>query len=91
MKKLFVLSALLLLTACGSKLDGTYVQKSAYVTFKSNGKAYTNMSLGLGEVAYPYEMDGNKITVHLPNATPVWTLKEDGSIDAGILGTFTRK
>lgn len=90
MKKLFLLTIALLLSACGAKLDGTYIQGNAHFTFKSNGKASTNMLLGF-EYEVPYEVDGDKITIHFQNGTPIWTLKKDGSIDAGPFGTFTKK
>lgn len=103
MKKLFFFSIVLLLTACGSKLDGTYTQdilanpalgtrnKEIHITFKSNGKASTNIMLDLGEMELPYEIDGDQITIHFQNGAPIWKLNKDGSIDGGMFGIFTKK
>jgi outer membrane lipopolysaccharide assembly protein LptE/RlpB len=80
MKRLFLLSAALLLAACGSKLDGTYTDGSGMMsyTFKSNGKmAQTVMGT---EVEMNYEVDGNKVKLITPQGKLVMTLLEDGSI-----------
>lgn len=90
MKKLFLVSMILLLSACGSKLDGTYKNNDGLqLTFNSNGTVSTTM-LDM-EMELSYEVNGNKIKVQFPQGDQIWTLKEDGSIDAGFLGKYTKK
>jgi hypothetical protein len=93
---LFLLSAVLLLSACGSKsrLDGTYATEPGAggisLTFQSNGKV-TRSFMG-NEVEGNYEVDGNKVKITgLPGAgTQVLTLLEDGSIQGGMGVKFTK-
>ncbi len=82
MKLLFLLVAALLLSACGSKLDGTYADDSGLInyTFESNGKV-TQSTLGTYEVEMNYEVEGNKIKILIPQEDSlVLTLQDDGSI-----------
>jgi hypothetical protein len=70
--QLFLLSSVLLLSACGSKsrLDGTYAYAdqtgfvSVSYTFKSNGKV-TASAMGR-EYELNYEVDGNKVRITNP-------------------------
>ena len=81
MNLLFLLFSALLLSACGSKLDGTYADESGMMnyTFKSNGKV-SQSAMGT-EVEMNYEVDGNKIKVLMPQGVSmVMTLQDDGSI-----------
>lgn len=92
MKKLYLLSIALLLSACGSKLDGTYVGKGMFAassfTFQSNGKVVVN-NMGI-KAEVPYEIDGDKIKIMAMGGVIV-TLKEDGSFDLPGGGTFTKQ
>lgn len=92
MKKLFLLSIVLLLSACGSKIEGTYVSASnilevTSLTFKSNGKL-SIQSKKAAEFEVPYSEDGDKITAGVPF---LLVRAKDGSIYSPQLGTFTKK
>lgn len=84
MKTAVLVIAVLLLSACGSKLDGTYSDSTGMVsyTFRSNGTVL--ISAEGTEVELKYEIDGDKIKI--PMGTPqdsrdvVWTMLKDGSI-----------
>jgi outer membrane lipopolysaccharide assembly protein LptE/RlpB len=80
MKLMLFLVAALLLSACGSKLDGTYADEKEMinVTFKSNGKV-SQSAMGM-ETEMNYEVEGNKIKILMPQGAIVWTLQDDGSI-----------
>lgn len=79
-KKLFLLSAALLLSACGSKVDGTYEDKAKMISYTfSNGKM-TKSQNGKVELEVAYEIDGNNVKIITPQGSLVMTLLEDGSI-----------
>lgn len=81
LKKLILLSAVLLLAACGSKLNGTYADPSGSIayTFSSNGKVIQSM-LG-AEIEMNYEVDGNKLKLGgADGVSMVLTLVDDNSI-----------
>lgn len=89
-KKIILLPVVLLLVACGSKIDGTYVSKNgaSSFTFQSNGKVVIN-NMGIkGEV--PYEVDGDKIKIMAMGGLVV-TLNKDGSFDLPIVGAYTKQ
>lgn len=92
MNKLFLLSIALLLSACGSKIEGTYVGDGMFAassfTFKSNGKVLIN-NMGIQDEV-PYEIDGDKIKLMTMGGVIV-TLKQDGSFDLPGGGTYTKK
>lgn len=80
MKKLFALTAALLLAACGAKVSGTYVDKEGMVSFDfgSNGKV-TQTAMGI-ETELPYEVEDNKVKLQGPGGVMVLTLQGDGSL-----------
>lgn len=91
MKKLFLLSLVLMITACSPKLDldGTYKGELNF-TFKPNGKVST-MIFGVATET-PYEVDGDKIKFHFPGGkNVVLTIQKDGSLDGGLLGKFIKQ
>ncbi|MFA5017226.1 MAG: hypothetical protein WC504_06745 [Methylobacter sp.] len=91
MKKLFLLSAVLLLSACGPKLDGTYTDNMGITsyTFESNGKM-TQSIMGVA-IEMNYEVDGNKVKLIAPQGTFVLTLLEDGSIQGPMGSKFVKQ
>lgn len=92
MKKIYYLAIVLLLSACGTKIDGTYVGKGMFsassFTFQSNGKVVVN-NMGIKAEA-PYEIDGDKIKIMAMGGVIV-TLKKDGSFDLPGAGTYTKQ
>lgn len=91
MKKIFLLSIVLLLSACGSKIEGTYVSDRTLesLTFKSNGTV-TEMIADMKVGDFPYQVNGDQIKID--GLTTSFILKKDGSIDGGIIhGRFTKK
>ena len=91
MKKFLSLALVLLLLACGSKVDGTYADKAGLIsyTFKSNGKV-SQTSMGM-TIEMNYEVEGDKIKLMAAQGVSiVMTLKEDGSIE-GPLGNLTKQ
>jgi hypothetical protein len=91
MFKILVIFLLLLLTACGNKLDGTYVDGTGLLkyTFKSNGKVYQS-AMGV-EMELPYIIEGDKIKLPInQGVNMVLTLQADGTIEAP-MGILLRK
>jgi hypothetical protein len=99
MKIAVLVITVLLLSGCGSKINGTYCTNSRSVaagfgacyTFRSNGTVL--MSAAGMEFELKYEVDGNKIklidgqgNIHL-----VMTMLEDGSIQGSPAGTLTKQ
>lgn len=83
MKALIILSAALLLAACGQSLDGTYADKQGMMTmaFGSGSKVIVGMPL-VGKVEMKYEVEGENLKLITPQGTQVYTLLKDGSIQA---------
>ncbi len=96
MKTAVLVIAVLLLSACGSKLDGTYSDRSGTLTytFRSNGTVLMSMStMGVAtEHEMKYEVDGDKIKIGAPQggSSLVLTLLKDGSIQSP-LGIMTKR
>lgn len=92
MKKLFLLSLVLFLCACGAKkLDGTYTSdwNGRSFTFSPDGTAFESVNNGVkvGET-FRYTMEGDLINV----AIFQFKLMPDGSIDGGAAyGKMTKK
>jgi hypothetical protein len=80
MKKLASLSIVLLLSACGSKIDGNYVDNLGvgHYTF-SNGKLTVSAMGVKGEGVY--KVDGNKVIIQKPMGTTTLTILGDGSLE----------
>jgi protein involved in sex pheromone biosynthesis len=80
MKKLAFLSIVLLLSACGSKIDGNYVDNLGvgHYTF-SNGKLIVTAMGTKGEGAY--KVDGNQVSIQDPRGIQTWTILSDGSLE----------
>jgi outer membrane lipopolysaccharide assembly protein LptE/RlpB len=90
MKNIFLLAVVLLLSACGAKLTGVYVNNSnnRSLTFNSDGTAYeSNAGVKISE--FSYSLDGNSIKIN-GNKSP-YVLLEDGSIGGVALGKFSKK
>ena len=71
---------LLLLSACGSKLNGEYADDSGLVsyTFKSSNKVNIK-AMGM-ETEGKYEIDDNKVKVESNGQNVIYTIQQDGSI-----------
>lgn len=95
-KKLLLLSIFALLSACGQKIDGTYVGKDpasgkeVTLTFKPDGKLIMLGSSGK-ESEFTYKAEGEKYNVYTGLGPMIFTLNNDGSLNAGILGLFNKK
>ena len=85
MRKFLVVAAAVLLSACGSKLDGTYKDEMGMVsyTFKSGKVLMTTMGTGM---ELDYKVEDEKVKIVLPQGTMVMNILKDGSIQgpAGI-------
>jgi hypothetical protein len=81
----------LLLTACGAKLDGTYVDGVGLTsyTFKSSGKAYFS-ALGV-ESEYSYDIDDDRVKLHKPDGDLILKLEADGSLQGPLGMIYTKK
>lgn len=102
MKKLLLLSIVLLLSACGSKkIEGAYVGtdlmsgKKIILTFNPNGKLTVSDESGKtsGDSGLDYKTDGNKVNVSMGilGIVPI-TQNDDGSLNApAILGGLLTK
>ena len=86
--------ACLLLPGCScDSVPGTYTDAEGVVSveLKSDGKAYVTLG-ELGTNAGEWEQDGDRIVVKIGGDSNVLTLKEDGSLDGGMmLGTLKKK
>ena len=97
MKKLFLLSMVLLFSACGTKpLEGTYVNSNGEITrivIEQNGKLSMMDKKGK-ETKMSYTASGeNQLIVTSPELLIpiVLLIGKDGAINSPIMGTFTRK
>jgi hypothetical protein len=97
MKQIVLLAlSLLLLSACGSKLDGTTYESThpalgvtASLKFESGGKVY--MSVMGQETELKYEVDGSKVKLISPLGIQILTLREDGSLEGLPMGALRKK
>lgn len=89
MKMFILLFAVLFLSACGSKLDGTYADRYSKLTFKSNGKVIQS-AMGM-EVESNYEVEGSKVKLITTQGTLLLTILEDGSIQNPMGGKLTKQ
>lgn len=82
MRKICVLTMLFLLSACGSKLNGEYADKTGAVsyTFKSGDKVLMS-AIGI-ETEGRYEVDGNKVKVENNGQNIIFTINDDGSLQS---------
>ena len=90
--KMYLLAALILaLSACSSKIDGTFADQVGMTsyTFKSGGKAYVSV-MGT-EVEVDYVVDGNKIKLTTPQGNMILTALDDGSLQGPMGVKLTRK
>ncbi len=87
----WILSMILLLSACGASLDGTYTDPNGMLsyTFKSGGKLYES-AMGM-EIELNYQMDGKKIKIMSPQGNLILTLLDDGSIQGPMGIKLTKK
>lgn len=86
-----LLTFALLLTACGAKLDGTYVDgmNLTSYTFKSSGKAYFS-ALGV-ESEYSYEIDDDRVKLHKPDGDLILKIEADGTLQGPLGIIYTKK
>ena len=75
------------LTACGGKLNGTYVndQLEPVLTLKPNGKA-----IYMKTTEMDYEVDGKEVKLHSPQGTLILKMLDDGSIQFPFLGKLKK-
>ena len=79
MKKYLIVAIAVILSACGSGLDGTYTDKDKMLsyTFKS-GKVIQSV-IGV-ESEMDYKVEDGKVKITSPQGTTVMSILEDGSI-----------
>jgi hypothetical protein len=80
MNKLCTLCFALLLTACGSGLNGTYSDQLGMTTysFKPDGKVVLEVLGTATELSY--ELDGEKLKIVSPQGNFIMTVKDKDSI-----------
>lgn len=88
MKKLYLILLMsLLLSACGSKIEGKTYSDPTCVTkfrFTSRGKGYASIPVVGYETEMRYAINGKKVTIYqqsLPNGNLVLTLRRDGVLE----------
>jgi hypothetical protein len=86
-----LLTSVLLLTACGTRLDGTYVDGMGLTgyTFKTSGKAYFE-ALGI-ESEFSYEIDDDRVKLHKPDGDLILKLEKDGTLQGPLGIIYTKK
>lgn len=80
MKTILLLTVVMLLSACGQRVEGTYANGMLSYTFWGTGKVNMSDFLGVVNVDYNYKIEGKNIKVTTPEATQVFVLLEDGSL-----------
>ena len=80
MKKFLTLSACLLLSACGSPVEGTYSDQMGVTNYTFKGKDKVYMSVMGTETELKYSVDDNKVKIEGPQGNMIFTLNEDGSL-----------
>jgi hypothetical protein len=85
MKRFFLLPLVLLLSACGSSVEGTYADKEGNtMVLKPKGKL--SIHGGNQDLEFDYKVEGTKITVTNPKrkkgfqVVTFWRVLDDGSI-----------
>lgn len=81
----------LVLTACGSGINGTYSDDSGMVSyqFESGGKMYTK-AMGM-ESELRYSVDGDRVKIEVPGGgNMIMTLNKDGTLK-GPMGMVLKK
>jgi len=94
MKKTLIAAACtLILTACGSGVEGAYSDKDGAMTWTFDGDGYVTMSTKFGgadnSATYEYKVDGDKIKLSMGGATQILPINDDGSIT--VMGTKLTK
>lgn len=99
LKKVFFVLAALVLTACGAKIEGTYVLDNpkadgkVHIVLAPGGKGSTNMLIHEFEQGLQYEVNGDKVTIRFQGGSQggaAWTI-EDGAITSPIFGKWKRQ
>lgn len=90
MKARFLLIACVLLSACGSPVEGTYSDAMGLTsyTFKDDGKVYVS-TMGT-ETELSYSVEDDKVTIGGPDTNVVLTLKDDGTLEGPLGMTLSR-
>lgn len=82
----------LMLSACGEKLNGSYSSgeqfgvKGVILTLKPNGKA-----VYMGSTEMDYEVHGAEIKLYTPHGIELLKLLDDGSIQFPMLGRLVKE
>lgn len=91
------LLATLIVTGCHSDTpSGVYTDSTGRMTIEfKDGKAYINLGGTADTDGTPYDVNGNKITIHYPSDGMLagfsnLTINNDGSLQGG-MGTLTKK
>lgn len=99
LKQLFFVLAALVLTACGSKVEGTYVLDDpkaggkVHIVLGSGGKGTTNIMTPGSEYGLQYEVNGDKVTIKFQGGDQsgaVWSI-EDRAITSPIFGKWKKQ
>ena len=92
-----VLAVVLIVTGChGNTPDGVYTDSTGRLTLEfKGGKAYLNLGGVADTDGTPYDVNGDKITIHYPADSMMainWTLtiNSDGSLQGG-MGILKKK
>lgn len=89
MKRIATLGLVLILTACGGGMEGSYElvngMKGPLLTFKPNGKA-----IYLGSMEMDYEMDGKDVKLHTKDGVMLLKAGEDGTLLFPMLGKMRK-
>lgn len=91
MNKFLLLFVVLLLSACGSKIEGKYVGQGFFAatsfTFQPNGKAVLD-NMGM-KVEIPYEIAGSQLKIMAMGGITT-TIKEDGTFEIPGAGIYKK-
>ena len=88
--KLVVSTAVLLLSACSSGLNGIYTDEQEVVEmkFESGGKVYMS-TIGM-ETELEYKIDGDKVKIIMPQGNWILRMQDDGTLN-GPMGVLSKK
>lgn len=91
MKNVLVVALITLLTACGTRISGTYVDPMGMtsLTFTSSDEvAMTTMGI---ETKLNYTVEDDKVKIGSEKSAMVLTMLEDGTLQGPLGIKFTRK
>ena len=81
MKKYLIPAIAILLSACGSPIEGTYTHSLGGITYTFKSGKVLMSAMGVSQ-EMDYEVEDGNVKLKLPQGTMVMKILEDGSLSA---------